>query len=95
MQGKSDMEAKIIHGDNRADGRLRKAAAQAIEHVTELRDAWMRGAIRECDGQGGTRSNRNVDVEVALRKALEDAPPAAERRPAVDDTGAGSAGGAT
>ena len=42
----------------------------AHAHVQELRDAWERGAIREYDGLGGTRSNRNVDVEVALRFLL-------------------------
>ena len=49
---------------------LVEAAESALSHTTELRDAWMRGSINECDGRGGTRSNRNVDVEVALRKAL-------------------------
>ncbi len=39
-------------------------------HVQELRGAWQRGAISEHDGQGGTRSNRNVDVEVQLRGLL-------------------------
>ncbi len=43
---------------------------KAVEHLQELRDAWQRGAINECDGQVGTRSNRNVDVEVALRDLL-------------------------
>lgn len=47
------------------------ASALALTHVTELRKAWRTGAIDERDGYGGLRSNRNVDVEVALRKALE------------------------
>lgn len=42
----------------------------ALEHVSELRDAWMRGALSEHDGLGGTRSNRNIEVEKALRAAL-------------------------
>lgn len=46
------------------------AARKALVHVEELREAWRRGAISEHDGRGGTRSNRNVDVEVALRAAL-------------------------
>jgi hypothetical protein len=49
---------------------VKEAAELALEHVTELRDAWMSGAIRECDGKGGTRSNRNVDVETNLRAAI-------------------------
>lgn len=46
------------------------AAKAALEHVRELREAWRTGALHECDGGGGTRSNRNVEVEVALRNAL-------------------------
>lgn len=51
---------------------LRAACEFALEHVRELREAWRTGALDERDGGGGTRSNRNVDVEVALRNALED-----------------------
>ena len=40
------------------DGALDAAA----KHVTELENAWLRGALEERDGQGGTRSNRNVQV---------------------------------
>lgn len=43
---------------------------QALAHVEELEDAWMRGNISEHDGLGGTRSNRNHDVRVALTKVL-------------------------
>lgn len=50
---------------------LEAALRPVLEHIEELRDAWMRGAIAECDGQGGTRSTRNVKVEVMLRAALE------------------------
>lgn len=49
---------------------IRQAAQAALEHVTELRDAWMRGALSEHDGLGGTRSNRNADVERRLYQAL-------------------------
>lgn len=45
------------------------AAFDALAHVEELREAWRTGAIHERDG--GTRSNRNVDVEVSLRAALD------------------------
>jgi hypothetical protein len=38
--------------------------------LEELREAWRRGVIDERDGQGGTRSNRNVAVSVNLRAAL-------------------------
>lgn len=52
---------------------LLAACEAALAHVEELRDAWMRGAISECDGRGGTRSNRNVDVENQLRAAIQKA----------------------
>jgi hypothetical protein len=55
---------------------LLKAARTALAHVQELRDAWERGALHELDDQGGTRSNRNIEVEFALRRAIE----TAERR---------------
>lgn len=50
---------------------LVEAATAALAHVEELREAWRVGAITECDGQGGTRSNRNVAVERKLRAALQ------------------------
>lgn len=50
---------------------LLSAAKLASDHVKELREAWQTGAIRESDGKGGERSNRNVEVDVALRKAIE------------------------
>lgn len=43
--------------------------AQVESHLEELSDAWQRGIIDERDGKGGTRSNRNNDILVALRKA--------------------------
>lgn len=46
------------------------ASHSALTHVRELRDAWQRGAIDERDHQGGMRSNRNADIEIALRSAL-------------------------
>jgi hypothetical protein len=46
------------------------AARYAMIHVQELREAWRTGAISEHDGKGGTRSNRNVDVERRLANAL-------------------------
>ncbi len=49
---------------------LVEALESAKAHVQELREAWERGVLREGDGKGGTRSNRNVDVEVELRHAL-------------------------
>jgi len=42
----------------------------ALEHVIELEDAWQRGSLHDYDGQGGTRSNRNIDVRNALQTAL-------------------------
>lgn len=47
------------------------AAHEALAYVWELREAWRTGAIADRDGKGGERSNRNVEVEVKLRKALE------------------------
>lgn len=54
--------------------KLAEACEAALEHTRELRDTWMRGAIRELDsiGMGGTRSNRNVDVESKLYAAITD-----------------------
>lgn len=49
---------------------LLEACKTALDHVTELRDAWMKGALHERDNLGGARSNRNVDVEQVLRAAL-------------------------
>lgn len=49
---------------------LVKVCQAALTHCQELRDAWERGVLNETDGGGGTRSNRNVDVCVALENAL-------------------------
>jgi len=46
------------------------ALETAYEHVLELRNAWQRGLLTEQAWEGGTRANRNVDVEVALRAAI-------------------------
>ncbi len=48
------------------------ALEAAYSHVLELREAWARGVLREGDGLGGSgiRSNRNVDVELAIRAIL-------------------------
>lgn len=50
---------------------LIQSSKATLEHLQELREAWMSGAITERDGKGGTRSNRNVEVEERLRTALE------------------------
>lgn len=52
---------------------LLEACEAALNHVRELREAWRTGALSERDGRGGSRSNRNVDVENALRNALSKA----------------------
>ena len=51
---------------------LEAVARQALEHVEELEEAWRGGVISELDalGRGGTRSNRNHDVAMALAVAL-------------------------
>lgn len=51
---------------------LREAARESKQHVAELRDAWQRGIIRESDFaiKGGTRSNRNADLDAKLARAL-------------------------
>ena len=48
-----------------------KALRFALDHVVELREAWQRGALSEREGKGGSRSNRNVEVEHALRQAID------------------------
>jgi hypothetical protein len=50
--------------------RLETVTQLALDHVLELEEAWRTGALSEHDGKGGTRSNRNADVRLALRKAL-------------------------
>lgn len=52
------------------DAALLKACMSALEHIRELEQAWMTGAINECDGKGGTRSNRNAEVRVELAAAI-------------------------
>lgn len=67
--------ARGVAADAAAEIRRLRAVCQAAwEHVEELRDAWERGAIHERDTLGGTRSNRNADIEVRLRKVLEQEP---------------------
>jgi hypothetical protein len=47
-----------------------EALMAARAHVEELRDAWQSGCISEHDGQGGTRSNRNIDVAKVISQAI-------------------------
>ena len=47
------------------------ALVAAKAHTGELREAWMRGVMDERDGHSSQRSNRNVDVDVAVRNAIE------------------------
>lgn len=49
---------------------LLAAAKAARKHIEELREAWERGCLSEHDGKGGTRSNRNADVDRQLRTAI-------------------------
>ena len=51
--------------------RLEAVLREVQRHLEELADAWQRGTIQECDGRGGTRSNRNADVAGDVRAALE------------------------
>lgn len=53
--------------------KMQAVLEQALIHVQELREAWMQGALAERDGQGGTRSNRNAEVEIAIRAVLAEA----------------------
>lgn len=61
---------KSIYPSVEAMRDLVDAAHDALDHLDELRDAWERGAIHETDGKGGTRSNRNVEVQTKLRLSL-------------------------
>lgn len=63
-------QMKVPHDDK--NSALVLACQFALAHVQELREAWRSGALSERDGRGGMRSNRNFEVEVALRKALGD-----------------------
>lgn len=75
--GRSVFNASDLFEFSEADAHLIAAAPDllavakaAMIHVRELREAWRTGAISEHDGQGGTRSNRNVEIEVGLRAAI-------------------------
>ncbi len=72
-QSQADMEL-IIFQRNAAEKVLAlvEACEKVALHLQELRDAWQRGIIDERDGKGGTRSNRNVECEVALRTAIHE-----------------------
>lgn len=59
--------------------RERDLITSAAEHLTELEDAWLRGAISEHDGHGGTRSNRNAEMLRKLRAYLSALAPAAPK----------------
>lgn len=49
------------------------AAEKALAHVRELREAWQRGTLVEKQSsESGWLSNLNVEVEVALRDALQE-----------------------
>lgn len=49
------------------------AAKNALAHVRELREAWQRGTLEERQpSERGWLSNINVEVEVALRDALQE-----------------------
>ena len=52
------------------NARLRAALELCKAHLQELEEAWRKGVISECDGQGGTRSNRNVEACRAVERAL-------------------------
>jgi hypothetical protein len=62
----------IVHRVNSFDSLL-EACRAAKEHVAELREAWQRGCISEHDGKGGTRSNRNADLDLMLSRAISSA----------------------
>jgi Ribonuclease G/E len=44
---------------------------EIVDHLEELEEAWRRGVIWESAGEGGTRSNRNVDLARRLVKYLD------------------------
>lgn len=63
----------VPDADRRRDEAYRamvEACEEAKAHINDLREAWVRGVLRESDNLGGTRSNRNVDVQTALERAL-------------------------
>ena len=72
------MTRKTLYADD-----VKAAMQLALNHVVEIREAWMTGALSDHDGKGGTRSTRNVEVEMALRAAI-DSLPAAEPKALLD-----------
>ena len=63
-------QARHITNLERQLAEAREGLEQALAHCEELRVAWGRGMLRESSGQGGTRSNRNVEVVVSCRAIL-------------------------
>jgi hypothetical protein len=67
------LEKRIWKIEGVFDGRidnLYNSAQRALTHIIDLEDAWRRGALESRDGLNALRSNQNVDVRVALAKAL-------------------------
>ena len=64
---------------------LRDAAKAAMHHLAELVDAWQRGAIKELDNKGGTRSNKNLEIFRALDKGFKAMPDQAEKEANPDE----------
>lgn len=56
--------------EDKVKAALLAAVARALDHVEELEEAWLTGAISERDGLGGARSNRNSDIRVQLQVAI-------------------------
>lgn len=67
---------KIVDAKDKEYAELRTAAEAAMYHLAELVDAWQRGAIHELDNKGGTRSNKNMEIFLALDKAFKALPEA-------------------
>jgi hypothetical protein len=66
------LERRIWRIEALFDGRLDNlynSAQCALTHIIDLEDAWERGALSH-DGRNSVLSNRNVNVRVALAKAL-------------------------
>ena len=74
MMGYADAEGAARAKVERLEARvaeLEAALSATYAHLLELREAWQRGVIREHDGTGGFRSNRNVEVIGKVRAALK------------------------
>jgi hypothetical protein len=63
-------EGEEPHADDELPATMLNVLIVVKKHIDDLADAWMRGGLYDRDGSGGTRSNRNADVQRLLEKVI-------------------------